>query len=251
MFRLLVAAQHRTTSEAALDLAERAGPSRGAIQPAGPTGSLRPTSLLPNTATAFHAGQLRGRRRPDAPSRYRLRLEEAARVQHRAPRAAAVNQLLRQRRQASPRQPDCGRRVGGCRRRVVGAAAVRSFSTTSRAARFARRRRSVAGGRKRPSSPTAPPPGQLVRSQEVSQVRRTDVSGRVRLAPPREPVKGSAIGQGRRAGRGLPTRGSTAQQERTSTAGHNSSPTSKRGRYSRTASAAWRSIQAARFGASP
>ena len=38
-------------------------------------------------------------------------------------------------------------------RRLSAPPVVRSFSTTSRAARFARRRRSAAGGRKRPSSP--------------------------------------------------------------------------------------------------
>ena len=108
----------------------------------------RADDSYPCQAAAAHA--------PTAgPSRLRFRLEGAARVQHRAsPRAAAVraapetapSSIAETARLSAPVPAPC--------RRLAGPPVVRSFSTTSRAARFARRRRSAAGGRSgRPRRP--------------------------------------------------------------------------------------------------
>jgi hypothetical protein len=109
--------------------------------------------------------------------------EEALRLQHGAPSS--------RRCQSAPETAP-----------TAGAAAVRRFSTTSRAARFARRRRHGCGRPQaavladRPASGPARPIARGLSGAAHRHQRPRTTSSAAR------PVKGSAIGQGRRAGHG-------------------------------------------------
>jgi hypothetical protein len=118
----------------------------------------------------------------DAPSRYRLRPEGAARAQHRAPsRAVAVRHLLRHRGQASLRRPDsrrpCRRRVGGCQCRGHEEFLYDLKGGSLRSPPAARLRAAASGRPCRPPARGGEPPE--ARGEERARVQR----GQLELLP--------------------------------------------------------------------